>query len=82
MGYELKDGVFIGRVRDSGKGIAKDNLEKIFEQGFQVDDGKKGLAGLGLAIIKEVMSAHNGQVWAESPGEGQGTTVYFSLPLA
>jgi len=74
-------GVIIG-VRDTGKGIAKEDLGKIFEKFVQVDTGepREGV-GLGLAIVKELVSMHRGRIWAESE-PGRGATFYFTLPLA
>ncbi|OGR72236.1 MAG: hypothetical protein A2179_07695 [Elusimicrobia bacterium GWC2_63_65] len=74
-------GVIIG-VRDTGKGIAKEDLNKIFEKFVQVDTGepREGV-GLGLAIVKELVSLHRGRIWAESE-PGRGATFYFTLPLA
>ena len=63
-------------VRDSGGGIAPENLGRVFEKFFR---GKRGGAGLGLAIAREIVEAHGGDIRAESrPGEG--ATFTFTLP--
>jgi len=70
-------------VHDTGCGIPEEYQDKIFQKFVQVK-GKKGPAGgagLGLAICKEFVEAHGGQIWVESE-EGKGSTFTFTLPLA
>jgi len=50
-----------------------------FEKSGPGDDKQKG-SGLGLAIVKKWTEFHNGSVWAESEGEGEGTTIHITLP--
>lgn len=72
------------RVRDSGIGIPPDQLERIFENFYQVADHmtrKYNGMGLGLSIARAVVEAHSGRVWAESEGSNRGTTLTISLPL-
>ncbi|OPY16505.1 MAG: Alginate biosynthesis sensor protein KinB [Syntrophus sp. PtaB.Bin138] len=66
-------------VNDTGSGIPHQFLQRIFEQFFRVPDqqAEKG-AGLGLAIAKEIVEAHGGNINVESR-EGQGTTFSFTL---
>ncbi|MCX8092828.1 MAG: PAS domain S-box protein [Candidatus Goldbacteria bacterium] len=70
--------------KDSGRGIEKEHLEKIFEKFYQIKQTdstrQKGL-GLGLPISKSIIEAHNGIIWAESEGIGKGTTFKILLPL-
>lgn len=72
-------------VRDTGAGLAPDQLEKVFDQFYQVEDHMtrrhEGM-GLGLSIVRAVVRGHNGRVWAESPGMNQGATFTIALPLA
>lgn len=69
-------------VRDTGPGIAKKDLDRIFERFVQLDNGgKREGAGLGLSIVKEFVALHKGRIWAESE-QGKGATFYFTLPLA
>ena len=73
------------RVRDEGRGIAEEDLSQIFRK-FSRPHEKSGFklpgSGLGLAICKGIVEAHGGRIWAESPGEDQGATICFSLPVA
>lgn len=67
-------------ISDTGVGIPKESVERIFDKFYQVRSGgaRKG-SGLGLAITKEIVVAHGGSVRVESK-EGKGTTVYIILP--
>lgn len=68
-------------VSDTGPGIPRENLARIFERFWKRDEpGKKG-TGLGLYIARGIVNAHGGRIWAESE-IGQGTRFYFTLPLA
>jgi len=59
-------------VRDSGPGISKDRLLKIFDK-FETSGIKRESTGLGLAISRDIVELHKGKIWAESE-EGNGTT--------
>lgn len=70
-------------VRDDGVGIAKENLEIIFEKFKQLQrpaggPGYKG-TGLGLAICQEIIQRHGGRIWAESEPD-KGAVFHFTLP--
>jgi len=73
-------------VTDTGIGIPRDDLPRIFERFYKVDKARaghragEGGTGLGLAIAKHLVQIHGGRIWAESPRSG-GTTVGFTLPL-
>ena len=75
------------RLTDDGCGIDPDLLERIFQPFEQGDISASasprfsGL-GLGLAISKFIVEAHQGEIWAESPGSGKGASFTVSLPLA
>jgi signal transduction histidine kinase len=71
-------------VKDNGPGIAARHLEKIFDEFYQVEDHmtrRHGGMGLGLSIARALVQAHNGRIWAESAGNGAGSTFTISLPL-
>ena len=69
-------------VKDSGCGIPPEYRDQIFEKFIQVRGPakRKGGAGLGLAIAKEIVTAHGGEIWVESE-VGTGSTFTFSFPL-
>ena len=68
-------------VRDTGVGIAKENLPKLFGRFEQFGD-QQGISGtgLGLCISKEIMERHGGRIYAESE-EKKGSTFTFILPI-
>lgn len=69
-------------VQDSGPGFSPDDLSRVFEQfyrGEQARSRSTGGAGLGLAIARGIVEAHNGRIWAENAPEG-GARVCFVLP--
>jgi two-component system phosphate regulon sensor histidine kinase PhoR len=68
-------------VRDSGPGIAAEEVTRIFERFYQVDRARREGTGLGLAIVRHIVMSHGGRTWAESV-EGQGTTFFIALALA
>jgi len=71
-------------VRDTGIGLAPKDLERIFDSFEQVESSKSRTyqgTGLGLALTKKYVGLHGGIIWAESQGEGQGSTFCFILPL-
>ncbi len=75
-----------GRVRftvaDTGEGIPPAHLERIFEPFYQVPGTQdQGGVGLGLAISREIVQSHGGEIHVNSE-EGRGTTVWFTLPAA
>ena len=70
------------QIKDNGIGIPVNKVDKIFDRFFRVDKArtrKMGGTGLGLAITKEIVESHNGRIWANSK-EGQGTSIYITLP--
>jgi signal transduction histidine kinase len=76
-------GAIVVRVRDTGEGIPREHLERIFEPFFQA--GRHGRqrprgTGLGLAICRQIVQLHGGRIWAESEGPGQGASFVIMLP--
>lgn len=80
----VQGGVLQIAVRDTGEGIAPDDLGKIFQSFYQGQggSGEQGRLGLGLSISKEIVENHGGRIWVESEGTGKGATFLFTLPLA
>jgi two-component system phosphate regulon sensor histidine kinase PhoR len=72
------------QVRDTGVGIAKEALPRLFERFYKADKARVAGhgTGLGLAIAKHLVQGHNGRIWAESAGENRGSTFTFVLPAA
>ncbi len=78
---ELKEWVSFS-ITDTGKGIPRQYVDKIFDQFFRVPgDASETGAGLGLAIAKEIVEAHGGTITVES-AEGKGSTFTFTLKRA
>jgi signal transduction histidine kinase len=72
-------------VADNGIGIGSDQMERIFDKFYQVEDHMTrvhGGLGIGLSIAKALVEAHGGRIWAESAGLDQGATFTIVLPLA
>jgi signal transduction histidine kinase len=71
-------------VHDQGIGLPHDQLTQVFERFYQVNSSatrRYGGMGVGLALCREIVEAHGGRCWAESAGEGRGSTFFIALPL-
>jgi signal transduction histidine kinase len=66
-------------VSDTGNGVPADQLTQIFERFFQTKRHDRRGLGLGLFIVKSIVQAHGGRVWAEST-PGRGSRFIFTLP--
>jgi signal transduction histidine kinase len=72
-------------VTDNGIGLNHNQLERIFDEFYQLEDHmtrKHGGLGIGLSIARALVDANGGRIWASSPGLGQGATFTLALPLA
>jgi PAS domain S-box-containing protein len=77
-----KEGFIIVSIKDTGIGISKSEINKIFNKFYQAytrDDRKNEGTGLGLFICKEILHRHNSEIWVESE-IGKGSTFYLSFP--
>lgn len=72
------------RISDTGEGITAEHLPHVFERFYRADsarDRNHGGAGIGLAIAKALVEAHDGQITAASRGPGTGTSFTITLPI-
>ena len=72
-------------VEDSGIGLAPEQIPLIFYRFYRTDKSRtraSGGSGIGLTIAQALVKAHHGRIWAESRGEGKGSTFSFALPIA
>lgn len=84
VGARVRDHAVEVWVADQGVGIPAEALPHLFTKFFRVDNRDTrsiGGTGLGLALVKQIIEAHGGRIWVES-AMGQGSTFFFSLPLA
>ncbi len=76
-----REGVLVS-IRDNGVGIPRSELVRIFDRFYQVDPSSRrrfGGMGLGLSLVRSIVEAHRGSVWAES-AEGSGSTIHVWFP--
>lgn len=79
IGVQAKNGGCLISVQDNGQGFRQEYAEEVFGVFKRLHGPGVPGSGIGLAICKSVVEDHGGRIWAES-AEGQGTTVYFTLP--
>lgn len=81
---EIKDDQVEVSVQDDGEGLDPQHLPMVFYEFYKADRARHDLntQGLGLAICKRIVANHGGRIWAESPGKGQGCTMFFTVKLA
>lgn len=81
-----EDGQALFAVRDTGEGLAEDDLERVFERFYRVPGRRRAEhetgSGIGLTIARGIMRSHGGDLVAESRGPGAGATFIARLPLA
>jgi DNA-binding response OmpR family regulator/signal transduction histidine kinase len=69
-------------VSDEGVGIPAEYLDRIFDRFYRIGDKDvQNGSGLGLSAARSTIEAHGGKIWADSSGNGRGSTFYFTLPL-
>jgi signal transduction histidine kinase len=69
-------------VKDSGIGMTKTDLQKIFHDFYKADKSRGAVgAGLGLVICREIIEKHHGRIWAQSDGRGKGSSILFEIPI-
>jgi len=70
-------------IKDNGIGLNPSELKRVFKRFYRAVNGatqqRKG-TGLGLSIVESIVKKHGGRIWAESRGEGRGTTFIVQLP--
>ncbi|HEY1714381.1 MAG TPA: ATP-binding protein [Solirubrobacteraceae bacterium] len=72
-------------VMDQGLGIEAEAMPRLFGEFYRVQTAdRQGISGtgLGLSICRKIVRAHQGEIWAESEGPGQGSRFHFTLPVA
>lgn len=73
-------------VHDTGVGISPSDLPYVFDRFYRVDKSRSrragGGSGIGLTIARALVEAQGGRMWAESPGNGNGSTFSFTLPIS
>jgi PAS domain S-box-containing protein len=81
LGAVLREGMVQVWVQDDGEGLDQQHLSLVFNEFFKADAARHDVntQGLGLAICKRIIANHDGRIWAESPGKGLGTTIFFTL---
>lgn len=80
---EDKGAHWLVSVKDNGIGIDPQCLQKIFTPFYRLySTAEYAGTGIGLALCHKIVRAHGGEIWAESGGQGQGTTLLFTLPKA
>jgi two-component system, sensor histidine kinase len=81
---ERQEGLLRVSVQDTGIGIKKEDLNRIFDPFEQADSSMSRRyqgTGLGLALTKQMVELHGGRIWAESEGEEKGSTFQFVIPV-
>ncbi len=79
IGAERDQDEIVCHVRDNGIGIQGEYLERVFNLFERLDTRIEG-TGIGLALAKRIVEFHEGRIWAESAGLGEGSTFWFALP--
>ena len=68
-------------IQDNGMGIAPEHFDRVFKLFQKLDDDKRrDSSGIGLAVVKKIVSKNGGEIWLKSK-EGEGTSFFFSFSL-
>jgi len=85
IALQRRDDSLAVSVSDTGIGIPRGELERIFDSFYQIKGrpsaSKAGGSGLGLSLARQIVELHGGRIWAESEGDGKGSCLTFTLPL-
>jgi signal transduction histidine kinase len=84
LGPDSRPGAVRATVSDTGPGVPAEDLPNVFERFYRADRARArsdGGSGIGLAVVKQLVEAHGGRVWVESPPD-EGATFGFALPAA
>jgi len=82
LGVAVHDGLAVVTVQDDGPGVDPAFATQLFTRFARSDEGRGDGAGLGLAIVREIVELHRGVVRAEPGHEGRGLCIWLELPLA
>ena len=78
MRTQARDGCLQLSVRDFGRGVDPENLDRVFQPFFTT---KRSGLGMGLALSKSIIEEHRGRIWAENNADG-GATFIFEMPIS
>jgi histidine kinase len=85
LARQIKDEVQVS-ITDTGIGIPSEHMAHLFTRFYRVDKSRSrqagGGSGIGLTIARHLVESHGGRLWVESPGAGQGSTFFFTLPIS
>jgi signal transduction histidine kinase len=84
LGAKMRGSAIEISVADTGIGLKPEDLERIFNPFEQVENSRSRRdrsTGLGLSLTKNIVELHGGSIWAESEGEGKGSTFRFVIPV-
>lgn len=79
IGYRKHDQEHLFHIRDNGVGIEEKFREKVFDLFDRLDTSIDG-TGIGLTIVRRIITQHEGRIWIESGGYQKGSTFFFTLP--
>ncbi len=84
LGYSTENGLVTVKIKDSGIGISDEHLNRLFDRFYRTDKARsrdKGGTGLGLAVVKSILNAHDTDIEVESK-VGEGSVFWFTLPAS